>query len=103
MTLSWVRRRRVAYLRNAYADRAFRRFCEQLGELSVVYCTDFESVCEEVYYGRADMCILPLDSSRDAKLIGFVRLVDKYELKNHPVLRDNVTRPERDDEIRAAF
>lgn len=73
--------KKVAYLKNAYADTAFRRFSEVLGELSVVYCTDFDAVCEEVYYGRADMCILPLDSSRDAKLIGFMRLVDKYELR----------------------
>ena len=38
-------------------------------------------MCEEVYYGRADMCILPLDSSRDAKLISFYRLIGKYELR----------------------
>ena len=93
--------KKVAYLRNAYADRAFRRFCEQLGELSVVYCTDFESVCEEVYYGRADMCILPLDSSRDAKLIGFVRLVDKYELKI--VLSCGITSPDQSVTTRYAL
>ncbi len=93
--------KKVAYLRNAYADRAFRRFCEQLGELSVVYCTDFESVCEEVYYGRADMCILPLDSSRDAKLIGFVRLVDKYELKI--ILSCGITSPDQSVTTRYAL
>lgn len=72
---------KIAYLKNAYADTAFRRFSEVLGSLSVAYMGDFTSVCEEVYYGRADMCMLPLDSSRDAKLISFCRLINKYELK----------------------
>jgi hypothetical protein len=72
---------KVAYLKNAYADNAFMRFLKLLGSLSVDYCGDFTSVCEEVYYGRAEMCMLPLDSSRDAKLISFFRLIDKYELK----------------------
>ena len=50
-------------------------------EPTVTYAADFTAVCEEVYYGRADMCILPLDSSRDAKLISFYRLIGKYELR----------------------
>ncbi len=72
---------KIAYLRNSYADSAFRIFSEVIGNASVTYPGDFAAVCEEVYYGRADMCILPLDSSRDAKLISFSRLIDKYELK----------------------
>lgn len=72
---------RIAYLQNAYADAAFRRFSEVLDSPSVTYPGDFTSVCEEVYYGRAELCMLPLDSSRDAKLISFYRLIDKYELK----------------------
>ena len=72
---------RIAYLKNAYADDAFRRFSEVIGDPIVSYVSDFAAVCEEVYYGRADMCILPLDSSRDAKLISFYRLIEKYELK----------------------
>ncbi|MCI8388781.1 MAG: hypothetical protein HFE63_09980 [Clostridiales bacterium] len=72
---------KIAYLKNVYADMAFRRFSEVLESPSVDYVSDFAAVCEEVYYGRADMCILPLDSSRDAKLISFCRLIDKYELK----------------------
>lgn len=72
---------KIAYLKNAFADDAFLKFAKVLGNPSVDYQSDFQSVCEEVYYSRADMCILPLDSSRDAKLIGFCRLIDKYELK----------------------
>lgn len=83
---------RIAYFRNAYADAAFRIFSEVIDNLSAVYASDFTAVCEEVYYGRADVCMLPLDSSRDAKLISFYRLIDKYELC--PVFSCDVTTPD---------
>ena len=83
---------RIAYFRNAYADAAFRIFSEVLDNPSVVYASDFTAVCEEVYYGRADMCMLPLDSSKDAKLISFYRLIDKYELS--PIYSCDVTTPD---------
>lgn len=101
---------RIAYLKNTYTDNAFLIFSKVLGNPSVSYQSDFESVCEEVYYGRADMCILPLDSSREAKLIGFCRLIDRFELKivlscdvtssdggvttRYALLRKNLTFPE---------
>ncbi len=83
---------RIAYFQNAYADAAFRIFSDAFEEPSVAYMSDFTAVCEEVYYGRADLCMLPLDSSRDAKLISFYRLIDKYELS--PVLSCDVTSPD---------
>ncbi len=83
---------KIAYFKNAYADAAFRVFSEVLDTPSVVYASDFTAVCEEVYHGRADMCMLPLDSSRDAKLISFYRLIDKYELS--PVYSCDVTTPD---------
>ncbi len=83
---------KIAYFRNAYADAAFRIFSEVIEKPSVIYSSDFSSVCEEVYYGRADMCMLPLDSSRDAKLISFYRLTDKYEL--NPIYSCDVTTPD---------
>ncbi len=73
---------RIAYVRNVYADFAFRSFSAALEHPAALYPGDFVAVCEEVYKGNADMCILPLDSSRDAKLISFYRLVDKYGLKS---------------------
>ncbi|MBE6612170.1 MAG: hypothetical protein E7632_06740 [Ruminococcaceae bacterium] len=83
---------RIAYFQNAYADAAFRIFSGSFDTPSVTYAADFTAVCEEVYYGRADLCMLPLDSSRDAKLISFYRLIDKYEL--NPVMSCDVTSPD---------
>lgn len=83
---------KIAYFRNAYADAAFRIFSEILDNPAAEYASDFTAVCEEVYYGRADMCMLPLDSSRDAKLISFYRLIDKYELS--PIFSCDVTTPD---------
>lgn len=92
---------RIAYFKNAYADAAFRIFSDVLDAPSVTYLPDFTAVCEEVYYGRADMCMLPLDSSRDAKLISFYRLIDKYEL--NPVYSCDVTSPDGDVTTRYAL
>ncbi len=92
---------RIAYFRNAYADAAFRIFSDVLDNPSAFYASDFTAVCEEVYYGRADMCMLPLDSSRDAKLISFYRLIEKYELA--PVYSCDVTTPDGEVTTRYAL
>jgi len=83
---------KIAYFRNVYADAAFRAFSEHLGTPTVTYTSDFNSVCEEVYYGRSDMCLLPLDNSRDSKLVSFYKLIEKYEL--FPIYSCDVATPD---------
>lgn len=82
----------IAYFRNAYADAAFRVFSRVLDNPTVTYASDFTAVCEEVYYERSDMCLLPLDSSRDSKLVSFYKLIEKYELA--PVYSCDVATPD---------
>jgi prephenate dehydratase len=72
---------RIAYLRNAYADAAYSRFSAVLREPTVTYCDDFPAVCEDVYYGRAGLCILPIENSSEGRLATFRNLINKYELK----------------------
>lgn len=72
---------RIAYLRNAYTDAAYSRFSAVLREPTVTYCDDFPSVCEDVYYGRASLCILPIENSSEGRLATFRNLISKYELK----------------------
>ena len=45
-----------------------------------------------MYYERADMCLLPLDSSRDSKLVSFYKLIEKYDLS--PVYSCDVVTPD---------
>lgn len=72
---------RISYLRNYFADTAYTIFSRVLDEPTVTYNTDFAGVCEDVYYGRAGCCILPIESTADGRLASFRSLIRKYELK----------------------
>ena len=71
----------IAYVRNYYADAAFRRFSLVLEQPTVHDCEDFTTACEEVVGGNAAFCILPLESSGEGRLLSFRRLMEQYELK----------------------
>jgi len=58
---------RISYLRNYYADAAYTVFASVIDEPTVMYNSDFAGVCEDVYYGRAGCCILPVESSSDGR------------------------------------
>lgn len=72
---------KIAYLKNSYTDSAYRIFSNNLSNATVTYCPDFTGVCEDVYYNRANLCILPIENSIDGKLASFKNLIRKYELK----------------------
>ena len=71
---------RIAYIKNAISDEAYRKFSQYMKKPSVVYPTSFLAVCEEVYYGRVDYCILPYETSDEGILSGFMKLIRKFEL-----------------------
>jgi len=66
--------------KNALSDIAYREFSKVLPYPTVTYSHDFQTVCEDVYYGRADCCILPVENTSDGRLMRFRSLADKYEL-----------------------
>lgn len=72
---------RIAYLKNAFADRAYEQFAKILPDAVVSYCEDFTGVCEEVTSGRARYGILPLENSTDGRLKAFHTLLRRYDLK----------------------
>lgn len=83
---------RIAYVRNYYSDTAYRVFSHHIKGAGVVYPGSFSAVCEEVYYNRAEYCILPYETSDEGVLPGFRMLIDKYELVpvlTCPVVTDN--------------
>ena len=74
-------RDRIIYQRNSYADNAYLCFAELLKSPRALYAHSFSAICEEVYNGSAEFCILPLESSSEGMLNSFARLIDRYELK----------------------
>lgn len=72
---------RAVYLRNSYADQAYRRFASVVPELRADYASSFAAACEAVYYGRAGLCILPLENNTGGALIGFRNLIMRHELR----------------------
>lgn len=71
----------TVYLRNQMTDKAFNIFSKVHKGLRAIYSHDFKSACEDVYYDRADSCILPLESSSDGLLMPFRNMLIKHELK----------------------
>ena len=71
----------VVYLKNSLSDIAYKNFSLTLKDARVSYEESFTAVCEEVYYGRAPYCILPIETSEDGRLSGFGNMIRKYELK----------------------
>lgn len=71
---------RVAYFRNVYSDKAYKRFSRELSDPTVVYLSSFNAVCEELWADRCDFAILPVESSDEGRLSGVEKLIAKYEL-----------------------
>lgn len=71
----------AVYFRTPIADNAYTEFTSIFKSIGATYSSDFKSVCEDVYYDRADACILPLESSDDGLIMSFRNMLIKYELK----------------------
>ena len=71
----------VAYLRSRYTDAAYLTLTAHLSKPRAIYFSSFTDVCEEVYHGLCEYCILPVESATDGKLIRFYTLIEKFELK----------------------
>lgn len=74
------RRAVISYVKNNYNDAAFLRFSSLFTATKVTYGSGFEEICENVYNGLCDFCILPLESAPGGKLFSFYSLIEKYEL-----------------------
>ena len=72
---------KIAYLKNAFSDKAFTLFSAEMKRPTAGYSATFRDVCEEVYYGRSRYAILPIYSSTDGILTSFRSLILKYDLK----------------------
>ena len=71
----------IIYQHNIYADEAFLLFSRVLPSARASYADSFTGVCEQVFDGQCEYCILPLENTQDGKLVRFYGLIEKYELK----------------------
>lgn len=76
---------KVAYIKNNYADSAYLMFSKTVSSPRACYLPSLQAVCEEVYSGYCEYCILPIETDTDGKLMTFYSAIDKYELKIHSV------------------
>ncbi len=70
----------IVYLDSPASRESLAEFEKMFGECRKIPLFDFNSVCEAVYNGNADMCVLPTENSTDGRLSGFYSLTVKYEL-----------------------
>lgn len=72
---------RIAYLQNAFTDRAYHAFSTRTRRARSQYHDSYGAACEAVAEGSCEACILPIEHAQDGKLLGFYRLIDRYELR----------------------
>lgn len=72
---------RIAYIKNSYNDAAYLQFSSMLSSPRAAYFGNVTDVCESVYKGECEYCILPVETSADGKLLSFYELIFKYGFK----------------------
>ncbi len=66
---------RISYFRAHGADEAYSIFSKILPSPTVEYAHNFSAVCDEVYSGYCDFCILPIYSKQSGRLQTLDRLI----------------------------
>ena len=72
---------KIAYVQNTFTDAVYLCFSKMLRRPRAAYFDSFSGVCEEVYNGICEYCILPILYDRDGKLFRFYELLEKYDLR----------------------
>lgn len=72
---------RISYLKNSYNDIAYMQFSSLLDSPRAAYYGSVTDVCESVYNGISEYCILPVETSSDGKLLSFYEAILKYNFK----------------------
>lgn len=76
---------RVAYLQNSYTDTVYMEFSALLNAPRASYFGSISDVCESVYNGVCEYCILPIETQENGKLPSFYELILKYGFKINAV------------------
>ena len=81
ITVSEDAAERIAYLKNSYNDIAYMQFSSLFSSPRAAYFASVADVCESVYNGNCEYCILPVETSSDGKLLSFYEMILRYNLK----------------------
>lgn len=73
--------KKIIYQRSSYTDDAYLVFAALVPEARAAYAHSFHAACEQVYKGQCEYCILPIENAVEGELIGFAKLIAKYDLK----------------------
>ena len=71
----------ILYVHNPQIGAALDSFSSVFPKAGTVRCANFSDGCEDVASGNADACVIPLISSGEGLLSGFVSTLDRYDLK----------------------
>ncbi len=72
---------RIAYIQNSYNDAAFEHFSSVLLDVKASYYETVSDVCDSVATDKCQYCILPLETTKDGKLISFYDIMIKNGFK----------------------
>ncbi len=72
---------RVAVVRNKYNEKAYERFMSIITSPKIIYSPSFSEACDDVFDGRCEFCILPIENSQNGRLFSFYSMLDRYELR----------------------
>lgn len=72
---------RIAYVRNPLSEAAYLRFLSWIPETTGNAFDHFQDICEEVYNGICEYCLLPISNSSEGRLSRFCGMILKYDLK----------------------
>ena len=86
---------KCVYFRNAYSDDAYRIFAPYLTSPTASYSDTPLAASAEVYNDQSNFAILPIHSSKEGKISGILRGIERFALS--PVLYTDVTLPGGDE------
>lgn len=78
-------REKISYVKNNFTDLAYLSFSKHLRAPRFTYSDSFETMCEDVFNGECEFCILPIETSSDGRLFSFFSLIDRYELRTSAI------------------
>ena len=72
---------RIVYPKNSFTDSAYLCFASLFPSPRALYAHSYVSSCEDVFNGIGELCILPIENAAEGRLIGFLKLINRFGLR----------------------